>query len=302
MKMRTYVFLLGTAGFLLGGIPAFALNLYVADFQYNSVQIINSSGQTTGVLTSPLLDGPMGVSFDNSGDLYVGNFYNNTIVKFNPAGQSSLFATTALNEPRGLVCDANGNVYVANYNGNEIVKFNSQGQASLFAAGLSAPTGLALDGHGNLYVAGQGGYVDKFNTVTGQGTLFASVGTTGPACEGLTFDPAGNLYVANYGADAIYKFDQNGNGGIFGSTGAGYDNPFGLAYANGILYASCNVTQIEQFGPNGGTGGYFASTLAGPWFIAVQPTPEPSTIVILLAGLTCGGAAVTRRRTSKTRS
>ncbi|HXC98996.1 MAG TPA: NHL repeat-containing protein [Verrucomicrobiae bacterium] len=292
--MRGHAFLLGTAGLLLGGAPAFALDLAVADFQNNTVQIINSGGTTISVLSSPLLDGPMGVSYDDSGNLYVGNFYNNTIVKFNPAGHASLFATTALNEPRGLVCDANGNVYVANYNGNDVVKFNSQGQASFFA-GASAPTGLALDSQGNLFVAGQGGYVDKFNTVTGMGTLFALPGGAGPGPEGLAFDPAGNLYVADYGGNSIYKYNANGVGGFFASTGGGYTNPFGLAYAGGILYASCNVDEIEQFASSGGTGGYFASTLNGPWFIAVQPTPEPSTIVILLAGLT-GYCSLSARR------
>jgi streptogramin lyase len=293
MKTRGNAFLLAAAGLWFAGTPAIADNLFVANYTANTVQIFNSSGQNTGVWSNPYLDGPMGVSFDNSGNLYVGNFQNNTIVKFNSAGQGSLFATLDLNEPRGLACDANGNVYVANYNAGDIVRYNSLGQPTVFATGLAQPTGLAFDSHGNLFVAGQGGYVDKFNTVTGIGTLFASTGTTGPACEGLTFDPAGNLYVANYWNDAIYKFNANGVGGVFASTGGGYSNPFGLAYDNGTLYASCNVNEILTFNSSG-NGSFFASTSGGPWYMAVQPTPEPPTLAILLAGLACSVGTASR--------
>jgi hypothetical protein len=81
---------------------------------------------------------------------------------------------------------------------------------------------------------------------------------------------------------ATHPFDSTGHGGFFASTGSGYNNPFGLAYANGNLYATCNVNQLEVFSATGNAG-FFASTLNGPWFIAVQPVPEPSVLALLAA-------------------
>jgi outer membrane protein assembly factor BamB len=153
----------------------------------------------------------------------------------------------------------------------------------VFASGINQPTGLAFDGQGNLYVADRSDQILKYNS-SGQGTVFASTGSTGPGPEGLAFDGAGNLYVANYWNNAIYKFNPSGNGGIWASTGGGYNNPFGLAYANGTLYASCNVNEIEAFDANG-NGSFFASTQNGPWFMAFQPVPEPSVLGLLAFGL-----------------
>ena len=45
------------------------------------------------------LDGPVGVAFDSTGDLYVANFRNNTIVEFGTNGVGSLFADTGLDGP-----------------------------------------------------------------------------------------------------------------------------------------------------------------------------------------------------------
>ena len=49
-----------------------AQNLFVADFSNNSIEIFNSSGSES-VFANSGLDGPMGLAFDNAGNLYVGN-------------------------------------------------------------------------------------------------------------------------------------------------------------------------------------------------------------------------------------
>jgi sugar lactone lactonase YvrE len=266
--------------FFLINLPAGADDLYVADFVNNTVEQIDPSGHSS-VYVSSGLSGPMGVAFDNSGNLYIGNWYSGTIVKVASNGQSTLFAT-GLNYPRGMACDSAGNLYVANYYGDSIVKFNSAGQESIFAGGLNQPTGLAIGPDGNIYVADRNNNITKFNS-NGQGSLFVSTGS-GP--EGLAFDQSGNLYVACYFSEAVYKYNPGGIGGFFASTGSGYNNPFGLAFDSaGNLYVSCNVNVMEKIGP-GGNVSDFANTLPGPWYIAVKPVPEPSmTGLIILGGM-----------------
>jgi DNA-binding beta-propeller fold protein YncE len=43
-----------------------------------------------------------GLAFDAAGNLFVANFYNNTIEEFAPNGVGTVFASTGLNEPAGL--------------------------------------------------------------------------------------------------------------------------------------------------------------------------------------------------------
>jgi hypothetical protein len=81
----------------------------------------------------------MGLAFDNSGNLYVANQGANTIMKFDPSGHASLFASSGMNQPMGLAFDSSGDLYVVNngnLNHNTIVKFDANGNGSLFASGL----------------------------------------------------------------------------------------------------------------------------------------------------------------------
>jgi sugar lactone lactonase YvrE len=159
---------------------------------------------------------PAGLAFDNSGNLYVGNFYQNTIIKITPQGVGSVFANTGLNGPAQLAFDAAGNLYVANYFGMNVEKFTPNGASVVFASGFSNPEGLAFDAAGNLYVSNSGGNsIDKI-TPGGAKSLWASTGLNDPI--GLAFDSSGFLYVANEGNNTIEKFNSGGVGSVFAHT------------------------------------------------------------------------------------
>lgn len=74
------------------------------------------------------------------------NSGNNTIVKFDPGGHGSLFASSGLNHPRSLAFDSSGNLYAANWNDGTIEKFDSGGTGSLFASEgtFAFPFGLVI--------------------------------------------------------------------------------------------------------------------------------------------------------------
>ena len=121
---------------------------------------------------------PACLTFDNSGDLYVANFGNDTIEKLGTNGVGVVFASTP--EPTGMAFDKNGDLYVANQGNNTILKFGTNGVATLFAnTGLNIPADIAFDSGGNLYVANAGdGTIEKFDS-SGNGSVFAS-GLSGP--------------------------------------------------------------------------------------------------------------------------
>ena len=79
--------------------------------------------------------------------LYVANAGANTIRKFDPLGNGSIFANSGLNNPIGIAFDSAGYLYAVNtYGANSILKFDSAGNGTLFAnsAGLDQPFMIAI--------------------------------------------------------------------------------------------------------------------------------------------------------------
>ena len=140
--------------------------------------------------------------------LFVGNFADNTVMKFDSGGKGVVFANTGLNGPEGLALDSRGNLYVANWGNDTVLKLDRAGRGSVFAGSvLRSPYGLALSAKGPLYVAnGANNSIERFDSA-GHGTLFVS-GIPNPA--GLCLDSAGNLYAANFGAGTIDKITPEG--------------------------------------------------------------------------------------------
>jgi sugar lactone lactonase YvrE len=81
------------------------------------------------------------------GDLYVSDFSNGLVLKFDAAGTRGTFAS-GLTGPFGLAFDRGGNLFVADMNTNSVFKFTPTGTQSTFASGLNVPTALAFDAAG----------------------------------------------------------------------------------------------------------------------------------------------------------
>ena len=195
------------------------------------------AGSTDGTGSAARFYQPTGVAVDNTGNVYVADYLNDTIRKITPGGVVDTFAGLAgtggwrdgtgsaalFSEAQGVTVDNAGDVFVADGNGfvREITPAGIVTTLGGWPPSLSA-RGITVDNSGNIFVA------DTFNhairQVTPAGvvtTLAGSVGNKGSADGtgsvarfnypyGLAADSAGNIYVADTDNRTIRKIAAGG--------------------------------------------------------------------------------------------
>ncbi|MBO3699885.1 SMP-30/gluconolactonase/LRE family protein [Roseivirga sp. E12] len=125
--------------------------LYQSNIQGGSVSTINSSGQVSPFVSG--MSSPVGVVFDNAGNLYVANCGDNTVKKVTPGGEVSVFASGNLFAcPNGITIDNDGNLYVANFSSANVVKIDPQGTSSVLVGFPGGNNGHLTFYQDNLYV------------------------------------------------------------------------------------------------------------------------------------------------------
>ena len=139
--------------------PSGTENLFVSNLLTGTIWQFGLGGELISSSYGVALDGPQGLAFDHSGNLYVA-YGGNTgrVAKFGPGGNliDASFAS-GFTIPGGMAFDSTGNLYVAN-GGGRVSKFDSSGNllSASFATGLSIPWSIAFDTSDNLYVANAG--------------------------------------------------------------------------------------------------------------------------------------------------
>ncbi len=159
----------------LGAALDSAGNLYVADYNNDTIRKVTPAGGSWAVTTLAGLAGntgsangtgsaarfnePWGVAVDTNGNVYVADSGNNTIRKVTPAGAVTTLAGLAsvagsangtgsaarFNEPAGVAVDSAGNLYVSDYNNDTIRQVTPVGTNWVVTtlAGLAGDTGSA---------------------------------------------------------------------------------------------------------------------------------------------------------------
>lgn len=228
---------------------------------------------------TPGFNAPSGICTDSTNNLYVADYGNNRILKYDsngnwlmtiagpwvaPAGQPTQF-----NGPEDVSVDGAGNIYVSEgdqTNAPEIFAFSGTGNyianwGNNGGAGqLLLPSQLTVTG-GQVYVADAGHNRIVYFSTTGAyngevgGTYGSNLGQL-HSPDGVVVDSSGNIYVGDRGNFRIEVFNSLGTAvSIWGSpqNGVNQIDPFRLTFdLSGNLWVANNgYTGISEFNTNG---------------------------------------------------
>lgn len=187
--------------------------IYVADQTNNIIRKVTSSGSVSfyagktsttsvidGTVTQAVFGGPIGITMDSSGAMYVVEWTTHCIRKISSAGMVTTIAGTGtvgtadgtgtvagFNGPRDIKVDTAGNLYVAEQTGNRIRLITPGGVVTTLAgsaavgtadgvgtsASFNSPSMLSLDSFGNLYVTEKGN--NRIRAIYLRGTHFLHI-------------------------------------------------------------------------------------------------------------------------------
>ncbi len=259
-------------------------------------------GGDTAAATSALLDDPLGVALDSSGNVYIADTASSVIRKVTTGGIISTYAgnfgygpgysgdalaatNAQLFAPLGIALDSAGNLYICDSVNALIRKVNTAGIITTVVGITSAtlgllkhPAGIALDAAGNMYIAdSSASKIFKFTASTGKlstfaGTNFGFSGDGNQAAfaqlgdpQGVAIDAAGNVYIADSVNNRIRKVATNGIITTIAGTGKqGYTGDGGLA------------TNAQFYSPDGiavdNAGNVYVSDTHNAVIRVLQPT------------------------------
>ncbi|MGO9646937.1 MAG: SMP-30/gluconolactonase/LRE family protein [Terriglobales bacterium] len=222
-------------------------DIFIADSENNRVRKVDPSGNITTFAGGAVGDGgnsvdsnlnfPMGLAFDEHGNLFIADTWNNRVRKVSKNGTIATIAGTGLtgysgdggpasqadlNEPLGVAVDPTGNIYIADYGNFALRKIDTEGTITTLATEVFLNS-LVTDPSGNIYASDDAFCVVWKFTPSGQASIVAGTeyncgynSDNIPATqaelsfpEGLAFG-AGNLYISDMGNSRVRMVDLQG--------------------------------------------------------------------------------------------
>jgi DNA-binding beta-propeller fold protein YncE len=204
---------------------------------------------------------PMGIALDGAGYVYVADFFNQRIQKFDSSGVYQKEFKSAASYFNGIAIDKVGNIYLTMPAHNVVEKFDSSGTSLWSSSDFSDPEGIAVDSINNVvYVADHNNYcIKKLNA--DNGSLITTWGSKGSEDgefnypQAVAVDADGFVYIAETNNARIQKFQPDGvfvsKWGSSGSSYGQYSIPQGIAFDTaGYLYvADTGNCRIQRFKP-----------------------------------------------------
>ena len=273
-------------------------NLYVSNAGGNTILKLTQNGVTkiaglgaggftgdNGPALNAILDYPLGIAADPSGNIYFADNGTNRIRKISTQGIITTFA---------------GSGVTPGYSGDN-------GPAA--QATLNLPTGVAIDSKGSVYFSDQGNQRVRKVTTAGVISTVAGTGVAGYNCDncsaitsqlnypaGIAIDSSDNLYIAEVANERIRMVTPAGvistvvGNGTFGSSGDGgpaiqspLGGPFGLTLdsAGNIYIGEVYSNRLRMVTRSSGTIATLAGNLnagfsgdGGPGINAALNSPE----------------------------
>ena len=137
------------------------------------------------------LASPLGLAFDDAGNLYVAENGANRIARITPAGGISVFAT-GITQPWCLAFDAFGNLLVTSVEDSTVWKVSPQGEVSSFIT-TPAPIWIATAPDGSIWVSSAAGRPLQHYDAMGRFLEQLQVGNA----FFIAFSPTGNLFYSD---------------------------------------------------------------------------------------------------------
>ncbi|MEX2448424.1 MAG: DUF6531 domain-containing protein, partial [Solirubrobacterales bacterium] len=176
------------------------------------------------------LDGPAGIAFDRTGNLWVADRENHRVKHLNRNGEylgsfgEEGSENGQFSAPYDLATDSEGNVWVADTWNARVQRFSEEGEyLSQFGpeVEMGYPLALAITPEGNVVVSEW--FPTRVREYSPQGEVLRTIGA-GQAgrSEGVDVDSEGNVWLADTANHRVEVFDQEGELiRQFGSEGAG---------------------------------------------------------------------------------
>jgi streptogramin lyase len=210
--------------------------------------VLSANGFSGGGIFGP----GWGISLDQTGNVWVGNFKGNSISKLDSTGSplspSTGFTQGNLANPQATVVDLLGSIWIANNDlggttGSITVYLAGDPTKALnfTAGGIDHPFDIAIDATGNVWATNAfGNSVTKLNPT---GLPFPGSPFTGNASmlspHGMGIDQEGNVWVANLGSE---------DGSVVGTT----------------------VTELTSSGAAAPNSPFTGGGIKGPWGLAID--------------------------------
>ena len=210
---------------------------------------------------------PRGVAVDAAGNIYVADFVNNRIQKFDPKLNPLLAwgrrgsVPGEFKDPCGVAVDRAGRVFVADTWNSRIQVFDADGKyLREWNHGFFGPRGVAVDGKGSVFVVDTGnGRVVRSDADGNKETEWGGRGSAAGQLlepQGIAVDEKGRVYVCDNGNARLSVFDRDGallrTIPVPGWQRAVFSEPYVAVEPNGTIWTTVPLSrEIRAFSESG---------------------------------------------------